>query len=723
MAESHVHFALQLAPELYFYYGKTDSAIESISVLSVDGAPLAGLFCSKKIASDYTALLFHSEQSYPSLEIATKEKKFIWDAKNAGRAIEPYVSMLSADDAAQLFQFFLSASARFTLKAEILLTLLRSLEESFPLFRQQVDAVLPMSDVLYYFQCEKTLQPSLPNVSKAALCMTQDGALSEGKVELYYDEQTGWLHGLVSLKTSPSSALEKIILPNGDAAIIVNISQDQLCTEEYILGRFRHQANANLSHLCAWLSRGILSTYAGAKPAPLLNTMQLLLPFQSTKSTSQKDVPFDLSVETLVPIGEQGIFIAGTLRDPHQQLKECTLVSALGFSLQCKKYIHYVGGAAKGAESFVAYIPLPEELISHISGKASLIRFDLSIESCDGVALNIAPQYNHYAEEEKSDVIRHLFSQHNISSTVFKEVVTPCFSALQNVRAGKSKIQHVFTFEKQPNSPVTSVIIPLYRYYECIPLQYASFSHDPDFAEGKVELIYVLDEPEDAERVKKMLSCYSFFYDVPVKLIINRANYGYATSINHGVRYARAEYVLLYNSDMFPASTGWLSEMYRTLNASKNTAIVGAKLLRTDDSIQHAGIAFRYASDKGYFGIHCYEGMPRSYKPASKSRKLQAVTGACQLMPIALFREWGGLSTDYMIGDCEDMELCLKATQAGYAVRYSAKAELYHLQRHSLALHQGYSDLVGRYNVSLFNQRWKAVISDILKEEGENRAA
>ncbi len=50
----------------------------------------------------------------------------------------------------------------------------------------------------------------------------------------------------------------------------------------------------------------------------------------------------------------------------------------------------------------------------------------------------------------------------------------------------------------------------------------------------------------------------------------------------------------------------------------------------------------------------------------------------------ALYEAVGGFTEDYVIGDYEDSDLCLKVRAKGLAVRYVPEAELYHLERRSM---------------------------------------
>ena len=48
------------------------------------------------------------------------------------------------------------------------------------------------------------------------------------------------------------------------------------------------------------------------------------------------------------------------------------------------------------------------------------------------------------------------------------------------------------------------------------------------------------------------------------------------------------------------------------------------------------------------------------------------MTGACCLVPRHVCEEIGGFTEDYIIGDYEDSDLCLKIREAGYDIEGAA---------------------------------------------------
>jgi len=93
-------------------------------------------------------------------------------------------------------------------------------------------------------------------------------------------------------------------------------------------------------------------------------------------------------------------------------------------------------------------------------------------------------------------------------------------------------------------------------------------------------------------------------------------------------------------------------------------------------------------------------------------RQVSAVTAACALVDAALYRELGGFSEDFIIGDFEDSDLCLRASSAGRRNYVALDTELYHLERQS---QNRVGDPEWRinltvYNCWLHNARWSGVI-------------
>jgi GT2 family glycosyltransferase len=263
-------------------------------------------------------------------------------------------------------------------------------------------------------------------------------------------------------------------------------------------------------------------------------------------------------------------------------------------------------------------------------------------------------------------------------------------------------------------APVASLVIPIYRNVFFLRHQLAAFARDPGLDEA--ELIFVLDSPEQREDLEHNLRGRHGIGGRPVTLVVQPANYGYGSACNAGAAEARAPVLLLMNSDVVPARRGWLRPLVGMLEAAPGIAAVGPKLLYGNESLQHAGLYFeQLGGDGDWYNSHYFKGLPRHFPPANAAREVPGITGAAFCVRRAAFEAVGGVTPDYVVGDYEDSDLCLKLRAAGHGIAYVPEAELYHFERQSITLHGGYAKtLAAAYNRGLHHRRWAGDIATLM---------
>jgi GT2 family glycosyltransferase len=186
-------------------------------------------------------------------------------------------------------------------------------------------------------------------------------------------------------------------------------------------------------------------------------------------------------------------------------------------------------------------------------------------------------------------------------------------------------------------------------------------------------------------------------YSDRILVIRNKTGLGFAGACNAGVAAAAGEFVVLLNNDTVPTS-GWLSALVNHAVQHPAAAVVGAKLLFPNDTIQHAGVAIGLDS----LPHHIYAGFPADHPATSVSRRFQVVTAACALFRREPWKELGGLDVSYQNG-WEDVDYCLRAGEAGYEVHYCAESVVYHFESATRNL---VSD-AERANQELYAIRWR----------------
>ena len=241
-----------------------------------------------------------------------------------------------------------------------------------------------------------------------------------------------------------------------------------------------------------------------------------------------------------------------------------------------------------------------------------------------------------------------------------------------------------------PLLPGVSIVIPVHNKHtitrQCLEAILAQ-----DYAGVDREIVVVDDGSRDA--TPTLLASYGD------KLHVLRGEeaQGFAAACNAGVAAARNDLVILLNNDTIPME-GWLEALVQFAVDHPSAAVVGAKLLFPNDTIQHAGVSFGIDREPH----HIYAGFPKDHPAASKSRRFQVVTAACALFRREVWNELGGLDLSYKNG-WEDVDFCVRAGEAGYEIWYCADSVIYHFESATRDLLSS----VERDNRALFGSRWR----------------
>ena len=189
---------------------------------------------------------------------------------------------------------------------------------------------------------------------------------------------------------------------------------------------------------------------------------------------------------------------------------------------------------------------------------------------------------------------------------------------------------------------------------------------------------------------------------------LQREPFNYSAANNFGVSLADGDYVCLLNDDVKPMTDTWLQQMVAFF-AEQRVGIIGAKLYYPDMTVQHGGVIVGLAG----LAEHMYRRLPRgepgyAYR-AVLNQELSVVTGACLLVPRALYHELGDLDEAYAIG-FNDVDFCFRAREAGWRIILAAEVEMLHYE--SLTFGPHYADerkSQEAIDVARMLKRWPAI--------------
>jgi GT2 family glycosyltransferase len=424
--------------------------------------------------------------------------------------------------------------------------------------------------------------------------------------------------------------------------------------------------------------------------------------------------PIGASLEAALPDGEGGLFLRGWLRDP--------LDLVTGFEIRTpfatRSFTpgrlhpmnrpdltrHFATSAfrdEKLAHGFVAHIHDPANGLCPQPGMAFILR--------SGNVIEVTPPVCHLPPGLARDAVLSSVPPGQATVTIMEECIAPAAAALHRAALASGRDIQTVQIGKPVARPEISIVVPLYQNLGFLRFQAAAFAADPECRTA--ELIYILDSPRQRDELENLLRGLNVMHDLPFTMVVTSRNLGYAAANNAAATVARGRTLLLLNSDVVPAGPGWLGRMHAVLK-TRGIGAVGPKLLFDDGSIQHAGLYFKRDGEGMWYNAHYHKGMPRHWPDASAPRKVPGVTGAALMVRRHLFDAVGGICEDYIVGDYEDSDFCLRLRDAGAGIAYVPDAELYHFERRSIQQHPGYAGtLASLYNRRLHHHRWDDVMT------------
>jgi GT2 family glycosyltransferase len=169
-----------------------------------------------------------------------------------------------------------------------------------------------------------------------------------------------------------------------------------------------------------------------------------------------------------------------------------------------------------------------------------------------------------------------------------------------------------------------------------------------------------------------------------VRLYRNETNRGFAAGVNRGFAHSRGEWLLILNPDLVLCRgfSDLLCLATRDFRAQDDSGtpigIVGFQLRNRDGTHQHSA---------GFFPTlgRMLAGLLRSRRrrkyvvlDGNDRQAVPWVTGCCTLVRRKCFEELGGFDEEFFLY-YEDVDLCRRATQRGWAVCYEPGVQAVHL--------------------------------------------
>lgn len=218
-----------------------------------------------------------------------------------------------------------------------------------------------------------------------------------------------------------------------------------------------------------------------------------------------------------------------------------------------------------------------------------------------------------------------------------------------------------------------SVIIPNRDSYELINRTLHGVLEQTDYP--NIEVIVIDNGSEDP----RVLDLYAqrTAGSVPFSAIVEREPFNFSRAINKGIARATGDLILLLNNDVEILEPSWLNEMVSCFDYP-DVAIVGAKLLYPDRTIQHAGVIVGFGGLAGHWYLNKSEDFPGPFGRLWVRQSMSCVTGACMLISKSALAKLGPLDEEDLPIAYNDVDLCMKAIKGGMRVVWTPFATLIH---------------------------------------------
>jgi N-acetylglucosaminyl-diphospho-decaprenol L-rhamnosyltransferase len=172
-------------------------------------------------------------------------------------------------------------------------------------------------------------------------------------------------------------------------------------------------------------------------------------------------------------------------------------------------------------------------------------------------------------------------------------------------------------------------------------------------------------------------------FELPIVLINNQKNYGFAHACNQGAKVGDAEFILFLNPDT-RVYRNTLRDSINYMRRNEDIGILGIQLIDENNKISRTCARFPKASQFFVKSLGLEKRLINIVKPHKmiewdhkESRIVDQVIGAFFLTRRDLFEKLKGFDTDYFVY-FEEVDFSLRAKKLGYKSFYLANVQAFH---------------------------------------------
>lgn len=194
------------------------------------------------------------------------------------------------------------------------------------------------------------------------------------------------------------------------------------------------------------------------------------------------------------------------------------------------------------------------------------------------------------------------------------------------------------------------------------------------YSEGTT--IYIADNASTDDSVSFLRTNYP-----DLKIIQNKGNFGYARGYNEALKSVEEDIYVLVNSDI-EVTKDWLIPAIKLFDNDPETAILQPKILdyKNKTHFEYAGAAGGFIDKYGFPFCRgrIFETIEEDKGQYDTDIDLFWASGACFFIRKEIYRDLGGFDEDFFAHQ-EEIDLCWRAFNKNYKVRFCSDSVVYHV--------------------------------------------
>lgn len=272
------------------------------------------------------------------------------------------------------------------------------------------------------------------------------------------------------------------------------------------------------------------------------------------------------------------------------------------------------------------------------------------------------------------------------------------------------------------SSPALSIVV-VYQRTDWMLRQAALFAELP--AVKNIEFIYINYRPETTSNLHAIAGNAHVLYGLNMITASTSDYTGLATAIGHAAQLASAKTLLFLSDSIIPGDRDCFTRALSVASEMGEHDVIGALLLTEDNSIQHAGRAFKLTDNvNNFWGLEdTHKGMPADRLWGRPPMEVDSVGISAMLVRRASFLNQDGFDNRYLSDEYLGSDYCLRSHLVHGRTIVDPRLLFYYIDERRPIAPQPKDWAVASMDMVYFNQKWQSTIEDLQMNEDTSSVA